>query len=60
MLDHASSTFGHRELISALLPRLPFTYFSCTFSASRMCSHSFEVYVLISVMITYMSHRVIP
>lgn len=51
---------GHRGLIVALLPRLPYTFFSCTFSALTIFSPGSEIYVLTSVMVTYMSHGVMP
>ena len=51
-------SFGHREMTATLLPRLPYTYFSCTFSALKIFSPGSEIYVLTSVIITYMSHAV--
>lgn len=65
MLDQTSSipfrkVWSQGTLIAALLPRLPYTYFSCTFSALTIFSPGSEIYVLTSVMATYMLHSAMP
>ena len=65
MLDQISGipfrkVWSQGTLIAALLPRLPYTYFSCTVSAMTIFPPGSESYVLTSVMATYMLHSVMP